>query len=366
MKTKIGVALLLIGILISTSCKKEETPPEEKVSAVLLLGAPVPDPDFQSNGRVTMNIVSLSEAGTVIPLGVGDIQIVVDSSFSATISSFTAKEGSHIYSVKKYAKGSNILQTYHATVISVDFRSPSQDKVAVAMLFDSSGSMSYNDPNMQRVDAGKEFILNLLDMNRNSLVGIFDFAARYGDLNNDGIDDYYMRVLQDFTQVTDTIALFGALDSLTANGGTPLYLSSCYTIEHLASTIDSTQYARVLLGLTDGEDNESYPVTADTVIAYALNHGIKVFYIGLGDTTTLDYQALQRIAQNTGGLAVGVNDPNGLAQIFQALGYGISGGYNEVKVEFSPIPATGTLLYGRIIVTHGGQTREASWSFVSP
>jgi hypothetical protein len=136
--------------------------------------------------------------------------------------------------------------------------------------------MEWNDPNRVRVTASKDFIRLLLSNNNLHKAGIFDFAGSSGDANGDGIDDYYLRVLQDFVYVSDTTGLFTAADSATESGGTPLYLSLWYLLDYVYNRRESG-YGHAILVLTDGEDNERDPITSDSVINKAKSYGIPIF-----------------------------------------------------------------------------------------
>jgi hypothetical protein len=96
--------------------------------------------------------------------------------------------------------------------------------------------MEWNDPNRVRVTASKDFIRLLLSNNNLHKAGIFDFAGSIGEANGDGIDDYYLRVLQDFVYVSDTTGLFTAAVVQLNQVGLPCIclsgiFSIMYTIE---------------------------------------------------------------------------------------------------------------------------------------
>lgn len=235
----------------------------------------------------------------------------------------------------------------------------------MALLLDSSGSMEWNDPNRVRVTASKDFIRLLLSNNNLHKAGIFDFAGSSGDANGDGIDDYYLRVLQDFVYVSDTTGLFTAADSATESGGTPLYLSLWYLLDYLYNRRESG-YGHAILVLTDGEDNESDPITSDSVINKAKNYGIPIYAVGLGDTGSVDFTELKRVANSTGGVFANAVEANALETVFNSMGFGLSQGYSKVIAKITPIPGTGSSIFGKIKITSGGNTLTKIWQFVAP
>ena len=247
--------------------------------------------------------------------------------------------------------------SYSVSVNDVTQHEVTQKSVAVGLLLDSSGSMDWNDPDETRKTAAKEFIRRLYSNSSNHLAGIFDFAARYGDANNDGIDDYYFRVICDYRQVSDTVTLFSAVDSVTASGGTPLYLATKYLLQHTYNNV-STTYHRALLVLTDGYDNESSPVTSDTVVNLSQSYSIPVFGIGLGDDVDEEFpDAIRR----TGGVYANASDAEALEDIFTAMGLGLAQGYTEITLTINPIPQSGTIIYGHLNITSGGNTVTCLW-----
>ena len=340
---------LIIGIvalaLFLTACTKEEetTAGIATVEELRLLGSVNPDANFQNTGNFDLNLLALDANDNVIQLSGSQIDMILDSVVTPTKDT-----------------------TYQIIIRDVTFVQPSSGgKIKVGILLDSSGSMDWNDPYYVRRDAARDFIELLLQNSTSHKVGIFDFAGGYGDANGDGIDDYYLRVLQDFVYVSDTTALFAALDSVTASGGTPLYLSLWYLLDHVHNNLEAG-YGHAILVLTDGEDNESDNITSDSVITKALNYQIPIYAIGLGDTSYIDFTELQRVASQTGGVYANASDANALTQIFNSMGLGLSQGYNRIAAKISPVPPSGSGIWGRVRATSGGKTAETGWSFTAP
>lgn len=340
MKRIIGA--LVLGALVFLSCQKQQdnTP---TLTELRLLGDPVPQADFQSTGRFRLNLLALDDENNVIDLGDDQVTMILDSVTAGKLA-------------------------YTITVVDVSYVRPSvSGKIKVALLLDSSGSMDWNDPNYLRVSASRDFIRLLLSNNSSHKAGVFDFASdAYGyDNNGDGIDDYYLRVLQDFVYVSDTVHLFQALDSVTAWGGTPLYLSLWHLLDYVHARVESG-YGHAILVLTDGEDNESYDITSDSVIAKAQNYQIPIYAIGLGDTSYIDFTEMRRIASSTGGVFANAFDADGLNLIFNSMGFGLSQGYSRIIARINPIPPSGSIIYGRTRVISGGNALVRIWQFEAP
>ncbi len=341
---KLIIGVVVVGLFFTACTKEEETTGgTAPVEELRLLGSVSIGPDFQNTGNFDLNLLALDANDNVIQLSGSQISMILDSVATTTKDT-----------------------TYQVIVRDVTFVQPSAGgKIKVGILLDSSGSMDWNDPNYLRRDASRDFIELLLQNSASHKVGIFDFAARYGDVNGDSIDDYYLRVLQDFVYVTDTAGLFAALDSVTAYGGTPLYLSLWYLLDHVHDNIEAG-YGHAILVLTDGEDNESGDITSDSVITKALNYQIPIYAIGLGDTSYIDFTELQRVASLTGGVYANAADANALTQIFNSMGLGLSQGYNRIAARITPVPPSGSRIWGRVRATSGGKTAETGWSFTAP
>ncbi len=321
--------VLVAVVLLGAGCVLKVA---EKVETTIMLGEPYLDENFSTNGRVYFYLLALTEDSTVIELSQKNVEVEIDS---------TKPSGS--YTIRIY---------------TVEQEEPDKTKISVGLLFDSSGSMGGNDPYMVRKDAARNFLRKLLNASTDHIAGIFDFAARWGDSNNDGIDDYYLRVIYDYTTITDTVGLFGAIDSITASGGTPLYLSTKYLLEHTNNNIDASSYMRALLVFTDGYDNASGTVTSDTVVNLSKLYNIPIFGIGLGDFVDEEFQDA---VVNSGGVYANASDAQALDNIFTAMGLGLSQGYSIIIVEISPVPASGTVFYGHITVKSGGGSAVAYW-----
>ena len=215
--------------------------------------------------------------------------------------------------------------------------------------FDSSGSMTTNDPNRLRVQAGKDFLPLLTPQD---LVAVLDFGAGTTPPNRAS------RLLQGFT--SDKALLSAAFDKVTQDNGTPLYDS---LLDALGLFPSSTTHRPRLVVLTDGEDNQSVSLPAE-VISLANQKGIPLFTIGLG--SELDFTVLQDMAGQTNGSFAEVADASGLNAVFELLSRGILEGRVIVTGmgRFDPPLQEGAYrIFGVLVTTSGGTSVDTPFNF---
>lgn len=160
----------------------------------------------------------------------------------------------------------------------------------VALVIDSSGSMSWNDPNNIRLSAAKSFVSNMKATDR---VAVVDF-------------DGYSRLATGLTSDQNTINT--AIDTIDSSGGTNIGGGVSVALQQLKNS-DKSKIRAIIL-LTDGDGD--YDANLTTELS---SLGIRVFTIGLGSSvnTTL----LTSIAESTGGKYKQINDASGLVGIFK-------------------------------------------------
>jgi VWFA-related protein len=126
-------------------------------------------------------------------------------------------------------------------------------------------------------------------------------------------------VTQDFT--SDHGKLASGINKLANEGGTALFDAVSSACWKLADYPDSEQVARVLVILSDGEDNSSHS-TLKQAIQAAENTGVTVYTIStrldLGDKTDAD-KMLERLAERSGGEALFPGSALGLGKSFYKL-----------------------------------------------
>lgn len=163
----------------------------------------------------------------------------------------------------------------------------------LALSIDSSGSMSWNDPDGLRRDAAKIFVDALLPEDRAAVVD-FDSAAR---------------VLQPLT--TNKDAVKGAIDRIDDFGGTNIS-AGVGTANNVLINNNDTDRGRVMILLTDGDGSWN---------PYYLNQAkqahITIYTIGLG--SAVNSGLLSTIAAETGGQYYQVASADELPEAFRRI-----------------------------------------------
>ncbi len=126
-------------------------------------------------------------------------------------------------------------------------------------------------------------------------------------------------VVQDFTASHDSLGK--GIDSLTNGGGTSLFDAVSFACGKLAAYPEGDRVAKVLVVLSDGEDNSSH-TTLRRAISDAESSGVTIYAISTKDTggakTDAD-RVLQALAERSGGEALFPEDSASLHQSFDKL-----------------------------------------------
>jgi Ca-activated chloride channel homolog len=177
------------------------------------------------------------------------------------------------FSVFEDGKPQNIISFHHEDI-----------PVSMGILIDNSGSMR------EKRNKVNQAALNLVRAsNPKDEVFIVNFN-----------DEYYLD--QDFTN--DLLKMKEALDKIDARGGTALYDAVVASAEHLKR--NARLEKKVLLIVTDGEDNASNETLEQAVKQLQEENGPSVYAIGiLGDEEhpKRAKRALEIMTQRTGGIA---------------------------------------------------------------
>lgn len=170
------------------------------------------------------------------------------------------------------------------------------DRLDVTFVIDSSGSMSWNDPDRQRVRVAKEFVRRLGDGDRAAVV---DFDS--GAIVRSGLTD-------------DVAALDAALDGIDAVGGTNIAAGVSAALDLFGEPeIDPEQRTlRTIILLTDGDGTYSSGLTA-----LAQQRQVRIYTVGLGNAVPVSL--LSGIAEETGGMYFAAADADQLASIFGSI-----------------------------------------------
>ncbi len=200
--------------------------------------------------------------------------------------------------------------------------------VSLGILVDNSGSMR------DKRAAVTKAVLNLVRAsNRDDEVFIVNF-------NDEPFLD------QDFT--SDSNLMHEALDRVDSRGGTALYDSVIASADHLAK--GARKEKKVLLVITDGEDNESRDSLEQAIRSVQNDNGPTIYTIGILGSEGRERRAkraLEQMSAQTGGVAFFPKNLSEVDEISQSVArdirnqYTISykssnpqsnGGYRKVKV----------------------------------
>lgn len=185
--------------------------------------------------------------------------------------------------------------------------------VALGIVIDNSGSMRDKRP------AVNQAAINLVKAsNPNDQVFIVNFN-----------DEYYLD--QDFT--SNTSKLKEGLEQIDSRGGTALYDAIVASAEHLKK--NATLEKKVLLVVTDGEDNASRESLEQALRRLQEEKGPTVYTIGiLGDgRVKRAKRALTEIADDTGGVSFFPKDLSEVDAISREVAHDIR---NQYTIGYRP------------------------------
>jgi Ca-activated chloride channel family protein len=190
--------------------------------------------------------------------------------------------------------------------------------VAMGIVIDNSGSMR---DKRERVN---QAVLNLVRVS-NPQDEIF--VVNFGQVP-------YLD--QDFT--SDTGLLQTALYQVSARGTTALYDAVVASTVHLQN--NSRLDKKVLLVITDGQDNMSQETLQQAMRKLQVNKGATLYAIGLTDEgmTRAGRDALQNLAASTGGVAFFPQSLNEVDDITRSVAHDIRSQYTLAFKPGSPAP----------------------------
>jgi VWFA-related protein len=182
------------------------------------------------------------------------------------------------------------------------FQSRSGLPLRVGLILDKSDSVSQQFT--YEKDAAALFISRLMSSSQD-LAFVLGFSDKPA-------------LVQDLTP--DTQALAMAVRNLTLGGGTAIYDAVHFACERLAQQKDKGYTRRVLVLLTDGDDNRSQLQPA-LVIEEALRQNVVVIVLDT-NTVSLDdakHRNLEKLATVTGGQILPAGNKKQLAKAFEEL-----------------------------------------------
>jgi Ca-activated chloride channel family protein len=179
--------------------------------------------------------------------------------------------------------------------------------VAMGVVVDNSGSMR------SKRDEVNQAVLNLI---RASNPEDEIFVVNFGQ-------NYYLD--QDFT--SDVHLLEAALHQVTATGNTALYDAIIASAVHLNN--NPRLEKRILLVITDGEDNMSQETLQEASRRLQQTNGPTLYAVGLmgGEMRDSGQEALQQLAQVTGGVAYFPNSLGQVGEITRTIAHDIRSQY---------------------------------------
>jgi VWFA-related protein len=215
------------------------------------------------------------------------------------------------FSVSSHGRMVNDLQQFDLKILDdnkppekiVQFAPQSKLPLRLALLVDTSGSV--HDRFAFEKHAATKFVEKMLD-------GTSDLAFIAGF-------SHETTVTQDFTGQEPELA--NGIEKLTNGGGTALFDAVSFACQKLAAYPEDQQVARVLVILSDGEDNSSHG-TLKRTIRTAESSGVAIYTVstkeGVGDKTDAD-RVLEMLAERSGGEAIFPDNIQTLGKSFDKL-----------------------------------------------
>jgi Ca-activated chloride channel family protein len=179
--------------------------------------------------------------------------------------------------------------------------------VAMGIVVDNSGSMRDKREEVNRA------VVNLIHAsNAADEIFVVNFSQKY-----------YLD--QDFT--SDAKLLQSALEQVSSAGSTALYDAIIASAVHLSNNPRLDK--RVLLVITDGQDNMSQQTLKEASARLQKEKGLTLYAVGLtgGELQESGRQALQQLAQVTGGVAYFPNDLDQVASVTRTIAHDIRSQY---------------------------------------
>ena len=183
-------------------------------------------------------------------------------------------------------------------------------RVAVMLLLDTSGSMSWSVGVTPKISAAKQGLdLFLGCLSATDWAGLTTFSTD-------------MQVLFPVAPLGPTRQqMFQKIDGITAGGATRLYDSIFDQVQALSNL--STNYHKALVVLTDGVDTASQR-SLDDLIKQIKPLRVPVYAIAYGDSSYMDPAGLSQIAQATGGQEHG-STPQDIQQVYNQISQSLVG-----------------------------------------
>ncbi len=228
--------------------------------------------------------------------------------------------------------------------------------VVAALTFDASPSLqggclgcgaptdpfSENGSTVRR-EGGLEFVARMAEDAR-AAVSYFNQSAGFVNVQGFTEDEEALR------SAVVTATSPEAIGSLT-----PLWSASVSTVDLLGDVQGDN---RIAIVFTDGQDTTS--ADPDEVAAAARASGVRVFYIGLGETTNVSEMIDIAQATEPSGLYVSARDRSELLSAFEGVING-SQASGCIDLVFTPVPSAGETVSGGLTFDINGGTFESDY-----
>lgn len=174
--------------------------------------------------------------------------------------------------------------------------------IEIVFVVDDSGSMDWNDPSYERLAVARTLIDNLP---ANSKIGLVRF------------DDNcpHTEVLSELTNDRDAVKNYLTKTYFYSPGGTDMYNGIKMAFPLYKSTEDTT--LKMMIVLSDGATDDTY--LHSSVVETANNANIRIYTVGLGDSTSYFNNYLKPLANNTGADFYLASDATQLADIYKDI-----------------------------------------------
>lgn len=216
--------------------------------------------------------------------------------------------------------------------------------VATSLVIDRSGSMT--GPGKTRLKDAKagatEFISNF-GSDDQGLVIAFDDATD-------------IEIRNRWTRDTD--ALEAAVNGIRSGGSTALFDAVIKSVEEATERVGRS----AVIVLADGQDNDSTN-SIDAAVDRATQENVPIYTIGLGNS--LDPDALETLATDTGGEFYSSADGSDLAAIYQAIKASITNEY-EIRYETGDDTTDGNERTVKLTATTGGTSGSDTGTYTEP
>ena len=256
----------------------------------------------------------------------------------------------------------------------------SQDPASVMLVLDASGSMGASVTNTYtRFDLASAATHLFLDGKAaDDEAGTIIFDSKVSLINDDFLkkqlfvdaanqpfaigssgfvkDAKPQRVVADFYNENNRIWGAGYKvakhkdDAFTAKGYHPWGGSTALwaaTDKGLDELVKRTSKRKLVIAMTDGEDNSSYPSTSATVVDKAKKAGIPVHMVAFGNAYSVDETTMKDVAQKTGG-EYQRRENESIADLFTSMQTGIRHQYTS---QLATPPAGGTVLLLKVNIS---------------